>query len=191
MMPSLLKYFTIVGGVLLLLLLAANSVLAPGGPGPTLVRADAPRGAVKHDPQATKVERLRAEEAAAEKAKAEAAAQAAAQAEAATVVTEPPMPARPVQAAAPAPVSAPAVLATDPEGEAARAKRLAQEKVKAEKAKARQARLARERARAKAVQEASAQQVPLPPQTYGYAPRPDYGPFGQSGGWGGGGWNRW
>jgi NADH dehydrogenase/NADH:ubiquinone oxidoreductase subunit G len=180
MMPSLLRYFTITGGMLLGLLILVSSVLEPGGPGPTLVKAAAPKAAVTHDPQASRVERLRAEEAAAAKA---AQAAAATQAEAQLVVTEPPIPSRPlVQAAAPAQVSAPASLATDPEGEAARAKRAAQEKVKAEKAKARKARLAR--AKAKALEEASAQQA----QPYGYAPRPAYGPFGQGGG---GGWNRW
>jgi hypothetical protein len=180
MMPSLLRYFTITGGMLLGLLMLVSSVLEPGGPGPTLVKAAAPKPAVSHDPQASRVERLRAEEAAAKAAQAAAAAQAEAQ----LVVTEPPIPSRPpVQGAAPAQVSASASLATDPEGEAARAKQLAQEK-KAEKAKARKARLARERARAKALEEASAQQAP---QYYGYAPRPAYGPFGQ----GGGGWNRW
>lgn len=206
-MPSLLKYFTITGGALLGLLIVLNSVMAPGGPGPTLVKAEATKAAVKHDPQASKVERLRAQEAADKAAKAAAAA--AAQAEAPVVVTEPPMPARPVQAAAPAPaqaapaqaapvhaapvqaaptqVSAPAALfgvPTEDEEAAARAKRLTQER-KAEKAaaKARKARLARERARTRAVQEASAQHAP---QHYGYAPRPMYGPFAQGGGWGGG-----
>ena len=70
MMPSLLKYFAIIGGVLLGLLFVANSVFEPGGPGPRLVRAEAQKAAVKLDPQASKVERLRAEEAAEKAAKA-------------------------------------------------------------------------------------------------------------------------
>lgn len=185
MMPSLLKYFAITGGALLALLFVASAVFEPGGPGPRLVRAEGQKPAVKHDPQASKVERLRAEEAAAEKA---AKAAAAAQAEETTIVTEPPMPVRQT-AQAPPQVSAAAALTTSAptEDEAARATRLAQEKIKAEKAKARKARLARERARQRALEQASAQQAP---QTYGYAPRPSYGPFGQGGGWQGGS-NRW
>src|SRR5829696_7682800 len=60
-MPSLFKYFTIVGAVLLGLLMIANSVLEPGGPKPSVVT---PKVIVKHDPRASLVERLRTEEAA-------------------------------------------------------------------------------------------------------------------------------
>jgi hypothetical protein len=78
--------------------------------------------------------------------------------------------------------------------EAARATRVAQEKIAAEKAKRR---LARERARARAMAAAAAargfdqqyygQQTP----DYAYAPRQNYGPFGRSqNGWGNG-WNGW
>ena len=64
-MPSLFKYFTIVGGGLLGLLIALDTVMQPGGPGPSLVNLAAPKVVVvKHDPQASRVERLRAEEAA-------------------------------------------------------------------------------------------------------------------------------
>ena len=42
MMPSLLKYFTVVGGVLFAGLIGLNALLDPGGPGPTLVKAEAP-----------------------------------------------------------------------------------------------------------------------------------------------------
>ena len=64
-MPSLFKYFTIVGGGLLGLLIALDTVMQPGGPGPSLVNVAAPKAVVvKHDPQASRVERLRAEEAA-------------------------------------------------------------------------------------------------------------------------------
>ena len=65
MMPSLFKYFTIVGGGLLAMLIAISAVTESGGPGPSLVNAAAPKAAaVRHDPQASRVERLRAEEAA-------------------------------------------------------------------------------------------------------------------------------
>ncbi len=178
MMPSLLKYFTIVGGVLLSLLIAANAVLEPGGPGPTFLKAEAAKPAVRHDPRASKVERLRAEEAAAEKART------ASLVESPVAVTEPAMP-RPVEAAieTPAQISAAASLVSSAptEDEAARATQLAQEKIKAEKAKARKKQIARERAKAKVLEEASAQQAQ---PAYSYAPRQAFGPFGQGGGWG-------
>jgi len=64
-MPSLFKYFTIVGGGLLGLLIALDTVMQPGGPGPSLANVAAPKVVVvNHDPQASRVERLRAEEAA-------------------------------------------------------------------------------------------------------------------------------
>jgi hypothetical protein len=180
MMPSLLRYFAIVGGILFAGLIGLNALLEPGGPGPTLVKAEARKPVIQVDPRASKVERLRAEEAA-QKAVASAA-----------PVAEPiPQPApvvAAVQPAEPAQTIAPVALTTSPdEAEAERAVRVAQEKMKAEKA--RKQRIARERARARALEEASAQQVPQ--YHYGYAPRPTYGPFGQGGG-GGGGWGqRW
>ena len=65
MMPSLFRYFTIVGGGLLAMLMAINAVTETGGPGPRLVNTAAPKAVVvSHDPQASLVERLRAEEAA-------------------------------------------------------------------------------------------------------------------------------
>src|SRR5438270_8838895 len=74
LMPSLLKYFAIVGGILFTGLIGLNAMLDPGGPGPRLVK-DTPKVVVQIDPQASKVERLRAQEAAlkaAEKANPEA-----------------------------------------------------------------------------------------------------------------------
>ena len=63
LMPSLIKYFTIVGGLLFAGLIGMNAVMEPGGPGPRLVK-NTPKVVVQIDPQASKVERLRAEEAA-------------------------------------------------------------------------------------------------------------------------------
>jgi type IV secretory pathway VirB10-like protein len=190
LMPSLLKYFTIVGGVLVLALISINAVLEPGGPGPRLVNAQPKTVAIRHDPRASLVERLRAEEAARE-----AAARGETQPQPVTVAapaapTFAPQPV--IQAAAPRQsepiakpeVTAPAALTNAPsEDEAAQAVRQAQEKVAAEKA--RKKRLAR--AKAKALEEASSRQQDQ--IYYGYAPRPTYGPFGQGqGGWQGGSW---
>ena len=201
-MPSLLKYFGIVGGILFAGLIGLNAMLDPSGPGPKLVK-DTPKVVVRIDPQASKVERLRTEEAAlkaAEKANPEAHP---------VIVTEPlrlppqPLPPPPAPpaitqvAAQPAPAPAhslPAVLTAQAAEEFAPATRAAQEESKQKVAaeKARKKRVARERARAKAVQEASAarQQDQI---YYSYAPRPTYGPFAQQGGFGGswqGGWGR-
>src|SRR5215211_1912944 len=66
-MPSLFKYFTMVGAVLLGLLLLANSMLEPSGPKPSVV-TPTPKVIVKYDPQASLVERLRTEAAAREAA---------------------------------------------------------------------------------------------------------------------------
>ena len=72
MMPSLFRYFMIVGGCLLATLMAINAVTETGGPRPRLVNTAAPKAvAVSHDPQASRVERLRAEEAALRDAKAQ------------------------------------------------------------------------------------------------------------------------
>jgi hypothetical protein len=199
LMPSLFKYFAVVGGILFAGLIGLNALLEPGGPGPKLVR-DTTKVVVRVDPHASKVERLRAEEAALKAAeKANPAAQP-------VIVTEPlrlppPDPLPVVQAAAqpvpqtaaqPAQVSAPVALTNAPtEDEAATAVRAAQEKIAAEKA--RKKRLARERARTRAMQEASAASRQQDQIYYGYAPRPVYGPFGPAqGGYGGGGWGqRW
>jgi type IV secretory pathway VirB10-like protein len=188
LMPSLLKYFTIVGGVLVLALISINAVLEPGGPGPRLVNAQPKNVAIRHDPRASLVERLRAEEAARA-----AAAKAEREPQPVTVaVPAAPAPQPVIQAAAPTQpetlakpeVTAPAALTVAPsEDEAAQAVRQAREKIAAEKA--RKKRLAR--AKAKALEEASAsrQQDQI---YYGYAPRPTYGPFGQAQGWQGGSW---
>jgi hypothetical protein len=175
-MPSLFKYFTIVGAVLLGLLMLANSVLEPGGPKPTVAKAT-PKVIVKHDPRASLVERLRTEEAAQKAAiKGETLAPPG-------TFGEPVVPvmqradsvtaakAEPVQVSAPATVTS----ATSTEDAPARAVRLARKKIEAERVRKR--RLARERAR-------SLEQAALPQQNqlyYGYAPQPTYGPLA---GWG-------
>ena len=170
-MPSLFKYFTIVGAVLLGLLMLANSVLDPGAPRPSVVAAT-PKVIVKHDPRASLVERLRTEEAAREAAaKGEPLASPVSFRE--SVVPQRAEPGTPAQAE-PVQVSAPAAVttATPTEDADARAMRLARKKAE----RVRKQRLARERARA--VQQAAAQQQN---QYYGYAPQPNYGPFA---GWG-------
>ncbi|MEA2871512.1 MAG: hypothetical protein QOH67_1488, partial [Hyphomicrobiales bacterium] len=164
MMPSLLKYFTIVGAVLFAGLIGLNALMDPGGPGPTLVKAEARKPVIQLDPRASKVERLRAEEAAQKAASAAPIATAAlaqpAPVEQPVAAAAAPQPVTAaVQPAEPAQTIAPAALATGPdEGGAERAVRAAQQKMKAEKA--RKQRIARERAKARALEEASAQQVP-------------------------------
>lgn len=199
LMPSLFRYFIIVGGVLVVGLIGLNAVLEPGGPGPSMVKQQPKAQPVRYDPGASLVERLRTEEAARK---------AAAQPEKNPAVPQPvttsvsaaparpqvtqaavPAQAQPVTPAAaqPAPATAiepahsvPAALTGVPTEDApTQAVRHAQEQIKAEKA--RKKRLARERAKVKAIEEASSRQQDQ--FYYGYAPRPTYGPFGQGGGW--------
>src|SRR4029077_1189254 len=202
LMPSLIKYFTIVGGLLFAGLIGMNAVMEPGGPGPRLVK-NTPKVVVQIDPQASQVERLRVEEAAlqdGERAKPQAHP---------VVVTEPlripPEPttqpaeqpsqlvANPAQATQPMQsASATLTAAEEPARPVPAVQEETRQKVAAEKA--RRKRVARERARARAMQEASAARQQE--QTYySYAPRPAYGPFRQAqGGFGGawgGGWGSW
>jgi hypothetical protein len=178
MMPSLFKYFTIVGGVLLGLLMLLNSHLEPGGPGPSVVKAT-PKVIVKHDPRASLVERLGAEEAAQRaSAKGETPAPCVTVAEPlAPVIAEPVRPPAARDQAEPVQVSPPAAVttATPTEDTAARRLHLARKEIKAERV--RKQRFARERARA-LEQTASRRQDQL---YYGYAPQPTYGPFGRWG----------
>jgi hypothetical protein len=203
LMPSLFKYFTVVGAVLVIGLIGLNAVLEPGGPGPSVVKPQPTKArSIRHDPGASLVERLRAEEAARKAAVKDGANAPTPQpvTVAAPTAPAPVAPAQPVQlvtqaAAQPAPAAAaepaqaapPALIGVPTQDEAAQAVRHAQEKIAAEKA--RKKRIARERARTKAIEEASAarQQDQI---YYGYAPRPTYGPFGQGGLQAGGGWNR-
>lgn len=206
LMPSLIKYFAIVGGILFAGLVGLNAVLEPGGPGPRLVNNSSNKIVVQVDPRASKVERLRAEEAALR------AAEKANPAAHPVVVTEPlRLPPLPVEPPAPQPVvqatvtpaqaapaqTTPAALApAEPERTQPAAQEEAKHKVAAEKA--RKKRIARERTRSRAVQEASAASRQQDQVYYSYAPRPTYGPFAQggfNGGWQGqggfsGGWGR-
>ena len=136
MMP-LFKYFMIAGGGLLAMLIAISAVTQPGGPGPSLVNAAAPQAAaIKHDPQASRVERLRAEEAA---LRANAKTESPAMAEPAHLLST-------TQADTPQaaePIGAPTAATED---EAARALQLEKERLRDEGA--RKKRLARKRAKA-------------------------------------------
>jgi hypothetical protein len=168
-MPSLSKYFTIVGAVLLGLLIVANSLLEPDGPAPSVVKAT-PKVIVQHDPQASLVERLRNEEAAqkaAAKGESPAGQLPVTQRDKPVTLPAAPAQAEPVQL----PAAAPVTTATPTEDATAR---LARKKIKAQRV--RKQRLARERAQAE--QAASRRQDQL---YHGYAPAPTYGPFG---GWG-------
>jgi hypothetical protein len=154
MMPSLFKYFTIVGGGLLGLLIALNAVMQPGGPGPSLVNVAAPKAVVvKHDPQASRVERLRAEEAA---LKTTLKTELSSAIERAHIPLAPPPTVIQVseQPASEPMISPTALTSTPTEDEATRAAQFAQEKLKAERA--RKKRPARERA--KALEEAASRQ---------------------------------
>ena len=162
-MPSLFKYFTIVGGGLLGLLIALNAVMQPGGPGPSLVNVAAPKPVVvKHDPQASRVERLRAEEAAL-KTTLKTELSSAIERAHIPLATPPTVIQVSEQPASEQMISPAALTSTPTEDEATRAAQFAQEKLKAEKA--RKKRLARERAKA-LVEAASRQQDQM---YYGYA----------------------
>jgi hypothetical protein len=181
LMPSLLKYFMMVGALLFVGLVGLNAVLEPGGPGPRIVQDSSKAKLVRHDPRASLVERLREEEAAqTASGKAEAnpaqpgtagnvapapvaptrtvVTQAAAVAQSQAIKAMAELPVAPAQVQAPAPAAehqtAPAALTGVMTEDEERAARLAQEKVASEKA--RKKRMARERARAKAIEDASA-----------------------------------
>lgn len=158
-MPSLFKYFVVVGSVLAGLLLLANHILGPGEAGKAIA-AVTPKIAVKHDPHASAVERWRDEQAA---LKAAAQAQTAENASvAAKSEAAPPSKAGQASAVAVPAVAEPQPVQTQPAAltqddnaaaeEAARATKLAEEKakadVKAARAKAQKARVARAKARA-------------------------------------------
>jgi type IV secretory pathway VirB10-like protein len=202
-MPSLFKYFLTVGGALLGVLFLANYLLDQPAPA-TAQNAAATRSvAVKTDPQASRMERWRAEQAAAEAARKEDAARLAAQpAEPETTA------AQPVKAAA---TSVAATQTADASLNGTETPAAEQSKAKSQKAraeKARSKRLAREDARINPRERTASNQQddyyygqrqaygqqgyaqqgygqrPMfaPAPTYAYAPQQSYGPFG--GGWG-------
>jgi hypothetical protein len=151
------------GGILLGLLMLANSILEPGGPKPSVVVAT-PKVIVKYDPRASLVERMRNDEAARDTA---------AKGETLPPPVEPMVPvaqsADHVAKAEAVQVAAPAAVTRATEDANARSVRLAKKKAE----RVRRQRLARERARG--VQQAASQQQSQP--YYGYAPQPTYGPF--------------
>ena len=138
MMP-LFKYFMIAGGGLLAMLIAISAVTERGGPGPSLVNAAAPKAAaIRHDPQASRVERLRVEEAA---LMANAKTESPAMAESAHLLPPPTTQVDTPQAAEPT-----GALTAATEEEAAHALQLEKERLRGEGA--RKKRLARKRAKA-------------------------------------------
>jgi len=204
-MPSLFKYFLTVGAALLGVLFLLNYLFEQ--PAPAVAQNAAPPKSVvvKTDPQASRIERWRAEQAAAEAARKEEAARLAAQ------PAEPEPVAQPVKAAATR--NASMSHAADASLTATDAAAAEQSKAKSRKArtteKARTKRLAREDARPGTgrqrtasnqqddyyygqrqgyVQQGYVQQgygqrpsfAPAP--AYAYAPQQSFGPFG--GGWG-------
>jgi hypothetical protein len=204
-MPSLIKYFLTVGGALLGVLFLTNYLLEQPVPATAQSVAPAKSVAVKTDPQASRIERWRAEQAAAEAARKEEAARLSAQ------------PAEPETTAATKPVKAaatPAGAATQTadaslsgtETPAAEQPKPKSNKARAEKARTK--RLARDDARINGRDRTASNQQddyyygqrqaygqqryaqqgygqrPMfaPAPAYAYAPQQSYGPFG--GGWG-------
>ena len=180
-MPSLFRYFVVVGSALLGLLLLVNHMAGPA-PTPAAVTAAAAKPIVEHDPRASLIERWRDEQAArraaerGEPAPQVAAAPSPVSAESTPIPVPPPVePARdePPQVVAPAALHTPANDVA-PNIEASKV-----EKFKA--VQARKARIARERARAKRQEEAASRQQdqffysqPRP----AYAQGPTFNPFG-------------
>jgi membrane protein involved in colicin uptake len=209
-MPSLFKYFLTVGAALLGVLFLLNYLLEQ--PAPAVAHnAAAPKSVVvKTDPQASRVERWRAEQAAAEAARKDEAARLAAQ------PAEPETVASPVKAAA---TAASMSRSADASLAATDASAAEQPKAKSRKArtaeKARTKRLARDDVRPGRERTASNQQDDYyygqrqgyaqqgfgqrqgyaqqsfgqrpASSAYAYAPQQSFGPFG-GGGWGGRGW---
>jgi hypothetical protein len=204
-MPSLLKYFAIVGSALVALLMLAHSILDTGT-ATQLVAAAPKKPVIEHDPRASVIERWRNEQAAMKAQKegkpipqfvAPAEPIVAAAAPATTIVTPtvapPPVTEQPAQVSAPAalttaPAAAP-VVAADAEAEA---EALKAEKAKAAKAeKLRKARIARAKARELAERQANPyERAPIiggyrvVEAPYAYAPqRPAFDLFGRQRTW--------
>jgi hypothetical protein len=205
-MPSLFKYFLTVGAALIGVLFLANYLLEQPAPATAQNAAAAKSLVVKTDPQASRVERWRAEQAAAEAARKEDAA-----ARLAAELAEPePTAAQPAKAAATPAVSTESRTA-DASLTATAAPAAEQAKLKSRKAraaeKARTKRLARDDARTGNARDRVASnqqddyyygqrqnypqqgypqqgfgQRPAYAPSYAYAPQQSYGPF--NGGWG-------
>ena len=169
------RHCAVAGIVLVAGLIAASALIGPGGPGPSLVK-DQPKAQFVRPVRIIPLERPPDEERPL---------QSTAGAAASATQPVPVSPAPPAQALAPAPTPTFTALTGLPTPEeAARATRIAQAKIAAEKAKRR---LARERARARALAAAAAaarspdqQYFGLQTPDYAYAPRRTYGPFGHS-----------
>jgi hypothetical protein len=165
-MPSLFRYFVVVGTMLTGLLFLANHLLAPDG-APVRAAAAKPEQIVvhQHDPRASLVERLHLEEAArraGERGKPVPAPAVGAASPEPVPVNEP-SPTRPETPQMTAPVSLVTAPSAEPDHSAEETRKA--EQLKAEQA--RRARIARERARAKRQQESATRQ---PDQFfYGYA----------------------
>jgi hypothetical protein len=213
-MPSLFKYFLTVGGALLGVLFLTNYLLEQPAPATAQNVAPTRSVAVKTDPQASRIERWRAEQVAAEAARKEEAARLAAQpAEPETTA------AKPVKATATPAAATPAGAATQTADASltgtetpAAAEQPKPKSNKARAEKARTKRLARDDGRINGRERTASNQQddyyygqrqaygqqgyaqqgygqrPMfaPAPTYAYAPQQSYGPFGG----GGGGWGR-
>lgn len=152
-MPSLFRYFVIVGSALTGLLLLVNAWLEPVAP--AAVAAAAPATiTVQHDPRASIIERMRNEKAAREAARI--AAERARPLPALAAASEPIAPVSQTSPTLPEPpqIVAPVALTTPAAEPDAQADTRAAEQLRA--AQARKARIARERARAKRQQEDAA-----------------------------------
>jgi len=178
-MPSLFRYFVVVGSVLTGLLLLVNSWLEPAGP-PAAAAAAPAKITVRHDPHASIIERMRNEQAAREAARiaaerARPLPEVAAVTEPATPVSQPsPTLPEPPQMTAPVSLTAPAAEPDTHAGTPADTRAAAQLRA----AQARKARIARERARARRQQEDAARD----PFHYGnprsaFASEPSFAPW--------------
>ena len=176
--PELARYFAVAGVVVVAGLIGVDALMGRGGPGLSLVR-DQPKARSVRPVKTVSLERPRDEDRLQPST-----VEAAPSATQLTIVT-PVLPPRSAQT----PTFTDLVGLPTPE-EAARATRVAHEKIKAERAKRQ---LARERARARAI--AARRLEPYSygqrtPRDYAYAPHQMYGPFNQTQtGWGNG-WNR-
>lgn len=175
-MPSLFRYFVVVGSALLGLLLLVHHIAGPA-PAPTAQTEPVAKRVVQHDPRASLIERLRDEEAARQAA--ERGEPVAAPKPALVEATPVPPPVEPVRAEAPQMVL-PASLQVAPANEPVPSVFVAKaEKLKA--AQARRARIARARARARRHEEAASRQQDqffYRNSRPTYAQGPSFDPFG-------------